>query len=101
MQRVYISSLLSRKGSSIEFVPNPENEIELDFSNVEEIRLEDIESLLTLQKLAVFNEMKISIQNMKPAVVKIFEQTGLYKMINTLGTPVKLNIRKRQGLAFE
>ncbi len=101
MQRVYISSLLSRKGSSIEFVPNLENEMELDFSNVEEIRLEDIESLLTLQKLAVFNEMKISIQNMKPAVVKIFEQTGLYKMINTLGTPVKLNIRKRQGLAFE
>ena len=101
MQRVYVSSLLSRKGSSIEFVPNLENEMELDFSNVEEIRLEDIESLLTLQKLAVFNEMKISIQNMKPAVVKIFEQTGLYKMINTLGTPVKLNIRKRQGLAFE
>ncbi len=101
MQRVYISSLLSRKGSSIEFVPNLENEMELDFSNVDEIRLEDIESLLTLQKLAVFNEMKISVQNMKPAVVKIFEQTGLYKMMNTLGNPVKLNIRKRQGLAFE
>lgn len=100
MQKIYINSWLNKQGS-IAFVPNLENELELDFSNVDEIRLQDIESLLTLQKLAVFNEMKIRVQNMQPAITRVFEQTGLYKMMNTLGTPVKLKIRKRQGLAFD
>lgn len=101
MQKIYISSWLNKQGSGLQFVPNIENELELDFSNVEEIRMKDIERLLTLQKLAVFSEVKIRVENMKPGISRIFEQTGLYKMINTFNPPSKLNLRKRQGLAFD
>lgn len=101
MQKIYINSWLSKQGTSIAFVPNLENELELDFSNVDEIRMQDIERLLTLQKLAVFSEMKICVQNMQPAISRVFEQTGLYKMMNTLGAPTQLKIRKRQGLVFD
>lgn len=101
MQKIYINTWLNTQGSSLQFVPNVENELELDFTNVEEIRMRDIERLLTLQKLAVFNEVKIRVENMKPGISRIFEQTGLYKMMNTFNAPAKLQIRKRQGLAFD
>ncbi len=101
MSKVYINSWLNKQGSSIQFVPNIENELELDFSNVDEIKMDDIEKLIMLQKLAVFNEAKIRVENMKPAILRIFEQTGLYKMMNSLNTTPVLKIKKRQGLAFE
>lgn len=77
-----------------------DNELKLDFTNVDDICLNDIERLLDLQKMAVFNEVKISVENMKPHISRLFEQTGLYKLL-TFGNSSCLKIRKRQGLAFE
>lgn len=78
-----------------------DREIELDFSNVDDIKLDDLERILLLQKFAVFNQLRMKAENMKPSVMRIFEQTGLYKMMNTFSSNKNLNIRKRQGLAFD
>ncbi len=101
MQKIYISSWLNEQGSAIQFVPNLGGVLELDFSNVEQLSLKDIETLLALQKLAVFNEVKLSVENMKPAVSRIFEQTGLYKMLDVFDNSAIFKIKKRQGLAFD
>ena len=83
------------------YIPDSIKELALDFSDVDEIRLNDVERLVALQKMAVFNEVRISAQNMKPSVSKIFEQTGLDKMLNSLSHARKQNIRKRQGFIFD
>ena len=101
MQKLYIRSWLSQQGSAIQFMPNIGDELELDFSNVNELHLKDIETLLNLQKIAVFNELKLSVANLKPAISRIFEQTGLYKMVDTFNSSCNLRIKKRQGLAFD
>lgn len=100
MQKIYINSWLNKEHSAAGFIQSADNEVELDFSNVDDICMCDIERLLYLQKLAVFNEIKIRVENMKPNVSRIFEQTGLYKLL-TFGNPVIVKTRKRQGLAFE
>lgn len=108
MQKIYIHSWLDKKNPAEGFIQNANlecesesaSEVELDFSNVDEICMKDIEKLLDLQKIAVFNEMKIKVENMKPNISRIFEQTGLYRML-TFGSPQKIRTRKRQGLAFD
>lgn len=100
MQKVYINSLLNIENSAVGLVQSANNEVKLDFSNVDEIGLKDIEGLLVLQKMAVFNEIKISVENMKPNISRLFEQTGLYKML-TFEDNKCSKIRKRQGLAFD
>ena len=100
MQKIHIHSWLNKEYSPEGLIKSANNEISLDFSDVENICLRDIESLLNLQKIAVFNEIKIRVENMAPDLTKIFEQTGLYKLINFGGSSVK-KIRKRQGLAFD
>lgn len=100
MQKIYIHSWLNKEYSPEGLVQSANNEVELDFSNVEDIRLKDIERLLDLQKIAVFNEIKIRVENMKPHIITLFEQTGLYKLVS-FGNPIPVKIRKRQGLLFD
>jgi len=100
MQKIHIHSWLNKEYSPEGLISSANNEISLDFSNVENICLKDVESLLNLQKIAVFNEIKINVENMAPNITKIFEQTGLYKLI-TFGTSTINKTRKRQGLAFD
>jgi len=100
MQKIHIHSWLNKEYSPEGLISSANNEISLDFSNVESICLKDVESLLNLQKIAVFNEIKINVENMAPNITKIFEQTGLYKLI-TFGTSTINKTRKRQGLAFD
>ena len=100
MQKIYINSWLNMDNSAAGLVQCADNELKLDFTNVDDICLNDIERLLDLQKMAVFNEVKISVENMKPHISRLFEQTGLYKLL-TFGSSSCLKIRKRQGLASE
>ena len=100
MEIINIYSWLSKQNSATGLIQNAPDEVELDFSNVEEICLHDIERLLDLQKIAVFNEIKLQVKNMKPAIARIFEQTGLYKIL-VFGNSKESKIRKRQGLAFD
>ena len=101
MQKIYINNILNKNKFELGFIQDSENELELDFANVEEIRLEDIEKLLDIQKIAVFNEMKIKVENMQPNISRIFEQTGLYKMLNTFGSSTNVKINKRLGLMMD
>lgn len=100
MQKIHILSWLNKEYSPEGLLKSANNEVSLDFSNVENICLRDIESLLNLQKIAIFNEIKIRVENMTPSITKLFEQTGLYKLI-TFGGPSAKKTRKRQGLAFD
>ena len=100
MQKIYIHSWLNREYSPEGLIQSANNEVSLDFSNVDDICLKDIESLLDLQKIAIFNEIKIRVENMTPHIAKVFEQTGLYKLI-TFGSSSIQKTRKRQGLAFD
>lgn len=100
MQKIQINSWLNVKNSTTGLIQNANNEIKLDFSNVEEIGLKDIEKLLDLQKIAVFNETKLSVENMKPSITKLFQQTGLCKVLD-FGNNQHTKTRKRQGLAFD
>ena len=101
MQKLQINPWLENQDQSLSYISDSIKELELDFSDVDEIRLNDVERLLDLQKLAVFNEVKIKTQNLKPSVSKIFEHTGLDKMLNALSHTRKQNIRKRQGFIFD
>ena len=47
MQKIYIRSMLEKPVPAAGVIQNAKNEVELDFSNVESIGLEDIEKLLT------------------------------------------------------
>ena len=100
MQKIYVNSWLNMKNSAFGVIQTADNEIKLDFSQVDNIALNDIECLLDLQKMAVFNGLKLSVENMQPQVSRLFEQTGLYKLLS-FGNSAKHSIRKRQGLAFD
>lgn len=101
MQEICIDSWLNKKEDIATWATTLGEELELNFANVNELKLSDIEEIVTLQKLAVFNDSKISVKNMTPTVSRVFEQTGLYKMMNNFASNNMKNIRKRQGFAFE
>jgi anti-anti-sigma regulatory factor len=82
-----------------DFIVEPENELELDFSDVENIRMADIQKLLDLQKMIIFHEIKIKVGNLRPEILKILEQTGLYKTLK--GTSASEKVNKRLGLAMD
>lgn len=60
--------------------------IMVDFSNIENIDLKAITTLLNLQKVALLNNKSIVIQNVKPAVSKILDVTGLNKTFANVAT---------------
>ena len=101
MQKIYVNNILNKKNFIAELINASESELELDFSNVDEIKLEDIEKLLDIQKTAVFNEIKIKVDNMQPNISRIFAQTGLNKLMNTFGNTASGKINKRLGLIHE
>ena len=99
MQKIYINSWLNTKKSAFGVIQTTDKELKLDFSKVDSVCLNDIEKLLDLQRMAVFNGLKLTVENMQPQVSRLFEQTGLYKLLS-FGNPSLHSIRKRQGLAF-
>ncbi len=98
MQKIYIDKLLHNKNFIREFLFEPNDMLELDFTNVREIRLNDIQRLLDLQKLAIYNEISLRINNLEPNISKILKQTGLYKTFNTIGATSVKPINKRLAL---
>lgn len=63
-----------------------ENSLTLDFKHVEDFNLNNIYALLDLQKVALFNNVTLNIQNTTPAVNKILFETGIYKTLNGYST---------------
>lgn len=70
------------------------DEIKLDFKNVSDIALQDIETLFDIQKIALLNQKKIKITNVCPEVKQILEITGLYKTFsNFMTNPIFISKR--------
>ena len=63
-----------------------ENSLTLDFKHVENFNLNNIYALLDLQKIALFNNIELNIQNTTPEVNKILFETGIYKTITGYST---------------
>ena len=76
--------------NNIENIDNLEFEnsknIELDFSNIENIDLKAIKTLLNLQKIALLNNKSLTMRNVKPEVSKLLEVTGLNKTFANVAT---------------
>jgi len=51
----------------------------IDFSKVKEFNLNNLHTLMDLQKLALFNDVKLDIKNTTPIIDKFLSETGLYK----------------------
>ena len=76
--------------NNIENIDNLEFEnsknIELDFSNIENIDLKAIKTLLNLQKIALLNNKSLTMRNVKPEVSKLLDVTGLNKTFANVAT---------------
>lgn len=99
MQKIYIDKLLHNKNFIKSFNSEPNGLVALDFSNVTEIRLGDIQRLLDLQKMAIYNEFAVKLENLEPNISKVLEQTGLYKTFKSIG--VSENCKPHKRLALE
>ena len=60
--------------------------IVLDFSNIENIDLKAITTLLNIQKVALLNNKSLSISNVNPRVNKMLDVTGLNKTFANVAT---------------
>lgn len=60
--------------------------IVLDFSNIENIDLKAITTLLNIQKVALLNNKSLSISNVNPNVRKMLDVTGLNKTFANVAT---------------
>lgn len=63
-----------------------EKALTLDFKHVENFSLNNIYALLDLQKVALFNNVKLNIKNTTPEVNKILSETGIYKTLTGYST---------------
>jgi anti-anti-sigma factor len=80
--------------NDIKNIDNPEFEcsknIVLDFSDIKNIDLKAITTLLNLQKVAILNNKSLSISNVNPDVSKMLDVTGLNKTFANVATnPIK------------
>ena len=75
---------------SIKNIDNTEFEnsgnIILDFSNIENIDLKAVTTLLNIQKVALLNNKSLSISNVNPNVSKMLDVTGLNKTFANVAT---------------
>lgn len=60
--------------------------IVLDFSNIENIDMKAITTLLNIQKVALLNNKSLSISNVNPRVNRMLDVTGLNKTFANVAT---------------
>lgn len=60
--------------------------IVLDFSNIENIDMKAITTLLNIQKVALLNNKSLSISNVNPNVSRMLDVTGLNKTFANVAT---------------
>lgn len=94
-QKIYIDNLFKEKNGLKKLTIEANEKLELDFSNIKEIRLPDIQKLLALHKLAIFNGLSLQVAHIAPSILVLLEQTGLYKTLNTMNLSTKKAIKKR------
>jgi len=86
MQCIDASEIFNNIGNLYSKEFETSKNIMVDFSNVENIDLKGITTLLNLQKVALMNNKSISIKNVTPPVKKILDVTGLNKTFANVAT---------------
>lgn len=86
MDTIFAYKLFKDKNSLNNIELEGEKHITVDFSRVKDCNLQNIQTLLNLQKIAIFNDVKLDIKNTTPLVEKMLYQTGLYKTWDSLAT---------------
>lgn len=97
MNTIFADKLFEDKNFINSINIEPENKLTLDFSRVNEFNLNNLFSLLNLQKLALINNAKLDIKNTTPTVEKILFETGIYK---TLSGFAKNQVLSEKRLSF-
>ncbi|MBR6163266.1 hypothetical protein IKQ26_05215 [bacterium] len=82
MQVIEASKLFKDKSGLDNLVLNSENDLSLDFSQIDKISLKDISTILNLKKIAVLNRKNLRLDNVTSNVMQVLEVTGLYKTID-------------------
>lgn len=71
----------------------PNDDISLDFSDMENIALQDIQKISDIHRVAILNGKKLYIKNAAPEIMNILAITGLHKSFSNfddnLVTPEK------------
>ena len=82
MQVIDASKLFKDKSGLDNLVLGNENELSLDFSDIDKISLKDISTILNLKKIAVLNRKDLKLDNVTSNVMQVLEVTGLYKTLD-------------------
>lgn len=86
MNTIYAEELFEDKNLLTKLNIESENHLTLDFSRVHDFSLNNLYALLDLQKIALFNNVKLQIKNTTPVVDKVLFETGIYKTLNGFTT---------------
>jgi anti-anti-sigma regulatory factor len=71
-------------------------DIDVDFSSIDNIALQDIKKIAEIHKVAVLNGKKLYIKNAAPEVMNLLAMTGLHKSFSNFDeTSIKLDKRQR------
>lgn len=86
MNTIYAEELFQDKSILNTLHFDGENNLTLDFSRVHDFSLNNLYTLLDIQKLALFNNIKLHLKNTTPSVDKVLFETGIYKTLNGFTT---------------
>lgn len=73
-------------------------DIEVDFSSVDRIALQDIENISNIHRVAVLNGKKLYIQNAAPEVLQILAMTGLHKSFTNFEDELITPVKRQRGV---
>ena len=86
MDTIFAYKLFENKDALKSMELGEKKHITIDFSKVNDFNLQNIRTLLNLQKIAVFNDIKLDIKNTTPLIEKELFQTGLYRNLDGFST---------------
>ena len=86
MNTIFADKLFNDKNLLNSIHIGDENSLTLDFKDVNDFNLNNIYTLLDLQKIALFNNVELNIKNTTPNVDKVLFETGIYKTLKGFST---------------
>lgn len=86
MSIIFADKLFEDKSLLNKLHIDTDKSLTLDFSRVDDFSINNLYTLLDLQKIALFNNAKLNIKNTTPLVDKVLFETGIYKTLNGFST---------------
>ncbi|MBQ2645701.1 hypothetical protein IJG14_09045 [bacterium] len=73
-------------------------DISIDFSQVKDIVLQDIQKISDIHRVALLNGKKLYIKNAAPEILNILATTGLYKSFKNFEEQYSIPTKRQRGL---